>query len=296
MTGKVAYSYTLLRYVHDVMTGEFVNVGVVIFVPSLGSVRFKTRLTIGRLKGVFPDIDRRSFVESMHAVRRGLQWVAKSEISAGFLRSDGDAADIAQRAVPTDDSSLQWSTCGTGLTANPEDTLMRLFERFVTRYDTYSRSRRTDEDVWRPVRQMLEDRNLAERLQEKSIRGSVDDIVFKHAWKNGQWHVYESLSFDLADADGIKSKAREWLGHLSAVVADGSAERFKPHFLVGAPTNPALENAYRTAIAILQKAPNNPEVFEEGQLESFVGQIEDEVHKHEVATTQSQKVNVRVAL
>lgn len=292
MTGKVPYSYTLLRYVHDVLTGEFVNVGVVLFAPSLGLVRFKTRLTIGRLKGVFPDIDRGSFVTSMYAVRRGLQWIAKSEISAGFLRSDGDAADIARRALPADDSSLQWSTCGTGLTRSPDDTLARLFERFVSRYDTHTKSRRTDEDVWRPVRQMLEDRNLAERLQEKSIRGGVDDIVFKHAWKNGQWHVYESLSFDLVDADGIKSKAREWLGHLSAVVAGGEAEQFKPHFLVGAPTNPALENAYRTAIAILQKAPNNPEVFEEGQLNAFVGQIEDEVHRHEDAVLHSSKLTM----
>lgn len=281
MTSKAAYSYTLLRYVHDVMTGEFVNVGVVLFVPSMGLVRFKTRVTIGRLKGVFPDIDRTAFVSSMYAVRRALQRIAKSEIDAGFLKSDGDAASIARQAVPPDDSSLQWSACGTGLTSDPTATLDRLFERFVSRYDTHSRNRRTDDDVWRPVRQKLEERNLAQRLQEKSIRGGLDDIVFKHAWKNGQWHVYEPLSFDLSDADGIKSKAREWLGHLSAVVAGGEAEQFKPHFIVGAPTNPALNNAYRTAIAILEKAPNSPEVFEEGQLDILVAQIEDEVRAHD---------------
>lgn len=283
MTSKVPYSYTLLRYVHDVLTGEFVNVGVVLFAPSSGLVRFKTRRTIGRLKGVFPDIDRSAFVASMHAVRRALQQVAKHEESAGMFMGQGDAGDIARRALPADSSSLQWSECGTGVTNDVEHTLDRIFDRFVARYDTHNRSRKTDDDVWRPVRQKLEERNLAQCLQEKSIHGGLDDISFKHAWKNGQWHVYEPLSFDLVDADGIKSKAREWLGHLSAVVAEGRAEPFKAHFIVGAPTNPTLNDAYRTAIAILERAPNRPEVFEETELDALVSQIEDEVRAHRAA-------------
>lgn len=282
MTSKVPYSYTLLRYVHDVLTGEFVNVGVVIFAPASGLVRFKMRRTIGRLKGVFPDLDRSAFVSSMNAARRALQQIASRQEDAGMFRSQGDAGDIARRALPMDSSSLQWSDCGTGVTNDVERTLEHIFERFVARYDTYSRDRKTDDDVWRPVRQKLEERNLAQCLQETSIQGSLDDISFKHAWKNGLWHVYEPLSFDLVDADGIKSKAREWLGHLSAVVAGGRAERFKPHFIVGAPSNPSLHEAYRTAIAILERAPNNPEVFEEGQLDALVTQIEDEVRAHRV--------------
>jgi len=282
MTDKAAYSYALLRYVHDVLTGEFVNVGVVLFVPSKGLVLHKMRVTISRLKGVFPDIDRKAFRSSMVAAHKGLQLVAKSEKDAGLFGSEGDATAIARRAVPPDDSSLQWSPSGTGLTANPEDALARLFERYVSRYDTHNHARRSDDDVWRPVRQKLEERNLAQHLQEKSISGGLDDIVFKHAWKNGQWHVYEPLSFDLADADGIKTKAREWLGHLSAVVAGGKAEPFKPHFIVGAPANPALQDAYRNAVAILEQAPNHPEVFEESQLDELVAQIEDEVREHNI--------------
>jgi hypothetical protein len=285
MTGKTAYSYTIIRYVHDVLTGEFVNVGVVLFAPKTGVFKFKTRHTIGRLKGVFPDIDRASFVSAMHAMRRGLQQIAKDEGKAGFLISDGDAASVARKAVTLDDSSLQLSPCGTGLTEDIEKAISNLYDRFVARYDTHARNRRSDDDVWRPVRQKLEERHLAQRLHEKSIGGTVDDITFKHAWKNGQWHVYEPVSFDLADADGIKAKAREWLGHLSAVVAGGKAEQFKPHFIVGAPQNPALIDAFKTAIAILQKAPNSPEVFEEYQIDKLVAQIEDEVRAHVTAVS-----------
>ena len=182
--------------------------------------------------------------------------------------------------MPHDDSSLQWSSIGGGLTANVHETFERLYDQFVARYDHKSHHRRTDDEVWRPVLMKLEERDLAAKLHEKRIAGTVDDVTFKHAWRNGQWHVYEPVSFDLAEADSIKDKARNWLGHLSAVV-DGTSEAFKPHFFVGAPSDPKLNAAYEVAKKILRQAPNNPEVFEESQLDEFVSQIEDEVRAHD---------------
>ncbi len=289
MIRQTAYSYTTLRYVHDVVTGEFVNVGVVLFAPATGAFKYKVRTTVGRLKGVFPDIDRASFGAAMQAMRRGFEQIAREQHNSGFLGSQDDAAAVARKAVTPDDSALQLAPCGTGLTEDPDRTLNQLYDRLVARYDVRHRQCRSDEDVWRPVRQQLAARNLADRLQATAIRGTVDDIVFPHAWKNGQWRVYEPISFDLADADGIKAKARERLGHLSAVVADGAAEPFKAHFIVGAPQNQALMGAFQTAIAILQQAPNHPAVFQEHQIDVLVAQIEDEVRAHiaerKVATT-----------
>jgi hypothetical protein len=62
---------------------------------------------------------------------------------------------------------------------------------------------------------------------------------------------------------------------LSAVADD--VEPFKPHFIVGAPATEGLEDAYRSALAILRKAPNHPEIYEESEVDDFVAKIEDEV-------------------
>ena len=62
---------------------------------------------------------------------------------------------------------------------------------------------------------------------------------------------------------------------LSAVADD--VEPFKPHFIVGAPATDGLEDAYRSALAILRKAPNHPEIYEESEVDDFVAKIEDEV-------------------
>lgn len=280
MNENFRYSYTVLRYIHDVMTGEFVNVGVVLFVPSLGKMQFRTRKSIGRIKGIFPDLDRAAFISEMRAVRKGLSRVAQEVEASDLFIENLDARKVALRALPIDDSSLQWSAVGTGLTNDPSKTFERLFERFVTRYDIPSAHRVTDEDVWRPVREKLAERNLALKLQEKVVVGDTDAISFKYAWKNGQWHAYEPVSLDLADAEGIKDKVRRWRGHLAAV-ADGPSEQFKLHFIVGAPQNPTLKDAYYSAVEILRKAPFSPEIYEQNQVDELVSKIENEFRSHE---------------
>jgi len=281
MKETLSYTFSILRYVHDVVSSEFINIGVLIHTPETGRVLFQVRSSMGpRLRGLFPDLDRDAFSRAMRAVDRGLTSVAKACLEQNLFKDSIDAAGVIARALPNDESSIQWAAVGSGLTQDPEKTLARLYGRFVARYDVRSARRRSDDDVWRPVRQKLEDHHLVSRLQEKTIFGAVDEISFKHAWKNGIWHVYEPLSFDLADSDGIKTKAREWAGHLFSV-ADGASELFKPHFIVGAPTRAELNSAYKSALAILAKAPGEPQIFEESQVDELINQIEDEVRSHE---------------
>lgn len=279
MKEKLSYSYIVLRYVHDVMTEEFVNVGLVLYVPSTHAVKVKTRKTIGRIKDIFPDLDRSAFVLTMRSVERSISNTTKALSTTPLLLSDIDAGSIVGRALPQGDNSLQWSSTGRGFTSSIDNTFTRLYNRLISQYDEHPEHRKSDDEVWRPVRERLEERHLAKRLTSKAISGDVDEITFKHAWKNGTWNVYESVSLDLADAEGIKEKARRWLGHLSAV-ADG-AEPFKPHFLVGAPSDPELQPAYHKAIEILRRAPANPEIFQEDEVDTLVSRIEDEIRAHD---------------
>jgi hypothetical protein len=106
----------------------------------------------------------------MKAVDRGLQ-------SEGMFKSDRTARDYGRIALPLDDSSLQWSPVGAGLTADAQKTFDQLYQRFVTRYDRPSQHRKSDEDVWRPVEAKLKehgvkvelDRRVSPRLEKWSV-------------------------------------------------------------------------------------------------------------------------------
>jgi hypothetical protein len=278
MTKKLAYTYTVLRYVHDTSTAEFVNVGLVLHCASQRYLGAKLRHTHRRLSAMFPDLDAGAFRASMTTIERALKVAGDAYQKEDLFHSDADATQLARSVLPSDDSSLQWSPTGSGLTGDPVAELDRLYTRLIGSYDERQERRRTDADVWRPIREKLDVARLSSKLREKVIRGADDVLEFKHAWKNGAWHCYEALSFDLADADGIKRKAREWMGHLTAV--RDAPEKFKPYVIVGAPSNTKLLPAYRDAMAILKKSPVETEVFPETEADRLVALIETELAAH----------------
>lgn len=279
MTGREPYSYTILRYVHDVVSGEALNVGVVMHMGASQQVRIRTNKTIGRLRGAFPDLDRQAFVSAMRAIDRSFDAVAGRMTTEFRLDGITDARSLALAVLPADDSALQWSPAGAGLTDDPAQTFEELYGRYVDRYATGTVNRRTDDDVWRPVRDGLARRGVDIPFALKTVTGTHDRIEFRRAWKNGRWHAWEPLSMDLADADGIKDKARRWRGHLSAV-AQGAGERVDLHFLLGRPQNTALLEAYETAKTILAHAPFATEVVDEEDVDDLVASITEEYRGH----------------
>lgn len=282
MNKKHSYTYSVLRYIHDIVTGEFINVGIVMHVPSLQLLKSETRSTIGRLKGAFPDLDRTAFHSAMSAVKRSTKQLSK-DLGANTLQfEDSDALYFARKIIGSDDSSLQWSPVSGGITGDIEKTFARVYDRMVVKYDGRSPKRRTDDEVWRPVRALLAERGVDVELDEKTIVGTTDDLSLKHAWKNGVWHAYEPLSFDLADADGIKEKARKWRGHLEAV-ADGQHEQVKLSFIIGEPQNSSLRPAFESALNILGRSALAPTIYRESEIEDLVSHIEDEVRAHRAA-------------
>jgi hypothetical protein len=80
-----------------------------------------------------------------------------------------------------------------------------------------------------PVRDRLAELKLADRLQPKTIASPFDRVEFDHAWKNGKWHCFQPLSFDLANEETIREKARRWAGQMLALKE--ATEPFKLYFL-----------------------------------------------------------------
>jgi hypothetical protein len=227
---------------------------------------------------MFPDMRRASFLESLRVIGRGLEKLKKSE-GSGLLSELGDASIFARRILAPDDSSFVWGELGSGLTNDPETTLESLYQRFVARYDETARVARDDAAVWQPVREMLIERNIADRLQPKTISSPIDEVEFQHAWKNGAWHCYQPLSFDLVTSEGIREKAARWSGHMTGL--SRATEEVKPHFVVGPPTDERLAEDYQRAIDLLRASAMEPLVFEEGEADQLVDVIETEIISHD---------------
>lgn len=278
MKDKKAYSYVVLRYRHDPLAGEFANVGVIVHSSANHFLKAKIRQTVGRLSKMFPDLNSEHFRSVLKNIDRSARALSKSE-SADLFSVNKDASIFGRQILPEDDSSFFWGQMGTGITDDPDQVLEKLYSRFVTRYDEKHKVGRDDAAIWKPVHDLLAARNLAGRLQSKVISSDFDTVEFQHAWKNGAWHCYQPLSFDLASDENIREKARRWAGTILSL--SSSSESFKPHFLVGAPSNLELKGAYSAALHILKLAPVDSEIIEESNAEALAHQIEDEIRKHD---------------
>lgn len=281
MSTAQAYSYVVLRYVHDTTTGEFVNVGVALHAPESRFLAAQCRTTYGRLSKVFPGVNPEHFKSLMRYIQAQILRLGdrlQSELS--FEAGGRDVLAFAQSVLPKDDSSLQWSSIGVGRTSDPADTLAKLYQRMVTRYDDRGgRERRDEEVVWHSFKRTLEARNVLHYFAPHTIAATDDQWEFKHTWKNGVLHCLEPVSFDLASADSIRDKARHWLGRLSAI-AD-AREHFQVHFLVGEPQDPDLHRAYESALNILKKAKTSQEIVREDDADAFAQRLSIEVEQHE---------------
>jgi hypothetical protein len=279
MSTREAYSYTVLRYVHDVMTGEFVNVGVVLH--ATGELKSKFRTTHGRVANIFPGLDEKAFKDALRAVSNAVADLAKKESTAGLFQTKPDALKLARKVMVSDDSSFQWSPPGSGVTRDLEATVLQLYDRFVMRHDKRSAdARRVDADVWKPVREKLEELNVLDKFGTQTFHGSLDDITFKHAWKNGIWHAIEPVSLDLSDEDAIKGKAHKLRGHLDSV-AQGLLEQFSLNVVIGKPSNPDLFGAYQAAKKILENSDVVPHVYEEDAVDELAEKLADEIKAHD---------------
>lgn len=281
MSTKTPYTYTVLRYVHDIATGEFLNVGVALVAPEHLYVNAQCRTSFQRLKQVFPTLDGDSFRSAMrhlnHSFER-FQQELRDELP--LRQTTGGVMDYAHAVLGADDSSLQWSPMGSGVTVDPERTLEQLYDRFVMANDKHGPThRRQDDDVWRHFSLELQQRQVLKHFVPKTITVRDDQLEFKHAWKNGVWHCLAPVSFDLASSDSIRDKAHRWLGQLISVAS--SSEPFKLYFLVGEPAQAELRPAYESALSILGKVSIDREVFPESAAEELAQRIADQVAEHQ---------------
>lgn len=279
---KRPYSFSILRYVHDPVTQEFINIGVAVFSGEAGFLRVACTTHYARITRTFAKIDGNRFRELTSYIEEKLNAIGRDLLS-GLPFEPGLTIERAlARVLPPDDSSVQFSHAGAGLSHDLERTMTELFARYVERYAIPSdASRRDDEEIWRAFKEPLTARHITSYLGPKKIISPNYDYKFQHAWKNEIWHLYEPVSFDLVDGSLIVEKANRWLGR--ATNLHDSAEKFKLYLLLGEPQDKRLQSNFAKAQNILNKMPVKKEFVRESEAEAFAEEFEQEIRHHEGA-------------
>ena len=281
---KLPFEAVAVRYVHDVRTEEFLNIGVVVLCAKhrFAGARFLPQW--GRVTAAFPGADYVLLRRIARAFeRRCAEWSAGAN-GQQSLQPVTDIGSLLRSVMLPDDASVQLSQSISGVTADPERTLAELFTVYAgSALPKEERASRDDGDVWRDfAARRLTNTSLLKKLQRHVLHAPHYELPFDNAWKNGTWNVAQPVSFDLLDPRAIRDKATSWTGKLLTV---------KPHeldtnvyLLVGMPANdsPAsVREAANDALAILEgNVSREAKVLTEDDGEKLAKKIAEDLAAH----------------
>jgi Protein of unknown function (DUF3037) len=273
------YSFSFLRYVHEPLSGEFANVGVLLWAPRSRFLGFKASHKYRRLSHFFDGFhhqDYRSLISRIETKFEGLSLsLADAQIDLPLNKEPESARDLAFRVIPFDDAAFQWSASGGGLTTSPQAELEGLYHEAVGRhYDSDDEPRRDESVIYREIySRAFESPVVSPHISEHEVTSPLAVHKFPQAWKNGVWNVYQPLSFDLKRSEDIKSKAYRWES-LTRFLAQ-SSEHPKIHLLLGAPGHDHQQD-YIKARDVLNSS-KVVTLVEENEADDFAKDLESRV-------------------
>ncbi len=260
---KKPYYYCVLRYAHDVVSEEFVNVGILMF--SKGGEYFDCRIAtrFSRIKALYPDFKSQDLLYARKLILERIEKEKARLSEFGSLISNFDSVgEFSNKILAVDASSLQFASPKGGVASDYKEELDELFHRYVERYEeSGKRAKKSDQDVWKSFNKQFKAQDIDKLIEEKSISGKQFEIHFKHCFQNGKIHIQQPLNFDLADVESIKDKAFSWSGRIGDLKE--ARNLFKIYWLIGSPSDSSLIPAFTNAKNLLHEAPCEHEIVPE---------------------------------
>jgi hypothetical protein len=249
------YEYAVLRYVHDPIANECLNIGIVVFARGGEKVFFDSRFEqrYGRLSEAFSGFDGENFRRFVNRIQRHVDHsCTKLNESDLFQTQVASLGGMLNEIITDTGMSFRFGEVSSGITDDPSVELGHLFYRFVTsQCEKGVVDNRNDEAVWNTFKAPLKAHRVLDKLVEKTFTADEFEYTFPHAFKNGKWHVLESASFDYVRADQVKQKATNYLGIGSAL--SRNPEIGKMYLLLGKPSRESHLKQYERAKRLLSE-------------------------------------------
>ncbi|EHM7982831.1 DUF3037 domain-containing protein [Elizabethkingia anophelis] len=230
------FQYQVVRYRHDRVTGEFVNVGIIVYEPASGFVDSQFISKYSRITQFFENVDGNYLIKILKQFKKEFEYHSVS-YKGLFSNTYKSINDISGMILPKDDSSLFCSEVFTAIDLDLKIAMSDLFERIVDRYiNETDKMVKDDKYVWKNIyKKYFDAYSITDKLTSHIVKTANDRIEFDKTWKNGVWNCFETVSFDLKKDEAIKNKIYRWSGVLNEL--ENANEELHLYFLTALPSN-----------------------------------------------------------
>ena len=285
MKSETKIGYTVLRYVHDIVTQEFVNIGVLAYAPDSRQLKLKCSDHLRRVHAFFPDADSKRLSGLIRHVQDAFDTYGCRLADVASSESlPAEVMKAASRVLPSDSSALQWSAPAGGYDESLNVALNKAFDRYVRSHEPSAHAKRSRgiSAVLKPFKLELQTQGVLEHIKRQRIKGAYETYDFAYTWKNHVYHCYEAVNLDLRDHKQVEARAMEWVGRATDLAE--SAEELRLYLLLAEPVSRGLRNAYEdTAQGMKGLLPSSAKVVEQSEILEFTRLEANLIKKHVAA-------------
>ena len=220
---KIACHYAIVRFAPFVETGEFANVGVVLFAPGARFFGFKLLVNwYSRVTNFFEQLDATIFRTSMHILREELQ-----EVDSLFKRIGTDhrlktldrtgALALWTETIKPRETMLRFSDSRVVLADNPQAKLRELYAFYVER--NFVTREYQEKILDRSVKELLRSANLLERFHPARVGNDEyhAQFPFVAGLDDKPEKIIKPLNLAYADAARIIDHGGQWVVRILAL-------------------------------------------------------------------------------
>lgn len=147
ITGTTTYQYQLLRYQHDVATGEFAHVGLVYFDAKTSFLRTRMIKNYERIALFFGAIDGEHLMRTLHGLENEFNRLAKSLNKDSTFRQFSSVKELTSSVLPPNDNALSFSPIFKGIDFDHNNSFNDLYYNLIGKYNGET----DDEQAYLPV-------------------------------------------------------------------------------------------------------------------------------------------------
>ena len=275
------FQYQTLRYMPDRLSGEFVNLGIIVLAqePQVLHCRFYNKT--GRLHDFFPQVNSLFVKQTINKIEAALLRLKEEIENSLFAGTTGKLESYTTQVLPKDDSSLFFTEVKTVMDIDGGTLMQELFERLVIRHvPDEDRTSIQDSEVWSKIyKPYFENASFAQALKEAVVKTKHDELHFDRSIQNGVLHCFEPVSFQLASNDTIRRKAYTWSGKLQELETTDKA--IHVYLLAAMPDDPKMKELLKDKFANRRIGNTTIELVDERHAQQVVQKVEKLMEEHQ---------------
>jgi hypothetical protein len=280
MTNNI-YKYCLLQYRHSQFLGEVLNVGVLVYYPSVPRLVFLKPEKLIRLKFTYPNVQEKTIKTYFKAFDERVESLNTKPELFSEIDSDGSFIELIRKEfLPLDASSLQFADIKKSIqfTSKLEVIENQLYNLYFSVFEhNISNYNRIDESHL-----LSKYKNLIKELDREAYSKENKKLHFDYeikpkegesfkfdiGWENGSLNLVKPVSFDVVRNETIQNKAYKFYGQFLDLQGFAGENNLRFDLLIAKPKKKELFKTFDNAIRLLSK-PKHVKLVESDDLLSY---------------------------